>query len=318
VFATNRCASLAAKGLLASNAAEDRANEALGKLLDYGWHADSSFLQLLHANLFDSYSVTYANAYGRFNVKDRLCGFTFAATGADGSVVPYPEAAALASFATASGLPPSGGVGVVYDDSVGGPKHIDFAVSPSTQSMDRALDGFLCLRSLVTGNDPVTGAALSGDAADRSARVRAGILEVQRTGRLAQPTIILQGRADALLPINDTGRAYYALAQSTSSPAVRYYEVTNAQHLDALIGVHGVDERTVPLQVYFTRSLDLMYRHLTGKGELPASQVVRTLRRGVEGGAVPALTAGDMPPLAPIPDEGDAITFSDRTLHVPR
>jgi hydroxybutyrate-dimer hydrolase len=43
------------------------------------------------------------------------------------------------------------------------------------------------------------------------------------------------GRNDGVLPPNFTGRAYYGLNQTVegASSGLRYYEVTNAQHLDS-------------------------------------------------------------------------------------
>src|SRR6185436_20534087 len=99
---------------------------------------------------------------------------------------------------TANGTPAS----VVYNDSVGGAKAWQFAVSPSTGVADFGLDNALCQRALVTGVDPVSGAALTATSvptAAQSAAVRAGIAEVQLSGTLRnRPTIVVAGRSDAL------------------------------------------------------------------------------------------------------------------------
>ena len=55
------------------------------------------------------------------------------------------------SFATANGTSNGTPVSVVYNDSVGGAKSWQFAVSPSTGVADFGLDNALCQRALVTG-----------------------------------------------------------------------------------------------------------------------------------------------------------------------
>ncbi|MGA9521720.1 MAG: 3-hydroxybutyrate oligomer hydrolase family protein, partial [Myxococcaceae bacterium] len=292
-LATERCRALKDKGLLASASLEDQAEEALAKLIAYGWSAEGNVLQAVHTGAVNATAIGYVTSYGRFSVKDNLCGFSYAATNGSGDPVAAGGPALAAISATASGLPTAGNINIVYNDSVGGPKAINAATSPSTGLKDRALDGDLCLRSLVTGVDPVTGAALSGDALAKSNRVRAGIAEVRRTGNLAgRPTIIVQGRSDTFTPINHTGRAYYATNQVAEGSAsrLRLYEVLNAHHLDAFNGLPGYDTRLIPLQRYFVQALDLMYAHLTDNAPLPPSQLVRTVPRGGTAGSAPAIT----------------------------
>src|SRR5437868_14703990 len=76
----NRCAGLKAKGLLAATTQQAQSNEALQKLRDAGYEADSD---LLHSTHFSTYAtpavaLTYANAYARASVSDNLCGYSFA------------------------------------------------------------------------------------------------------------------------------------------------------------------------------------------------------------------------------------------------
>ncbi len=318
-LAGDRCRALKHKGLLTSASLEGQAEEALEKLIDYGWSAEGNVLQAVHTGAINATAIGYVTSYGRFSVKDNLCGFSYAATNASGEPVAAGPALAAIS-ATASGLPTAGGINIIYNDSVGGPKAISAATSPSTGLKDRALDGDLCLRSLVTGVDPVTGAALSGDALAKSNRVRAGIAEVRRTGNLAgRPAIIVQGRSDTFTPINHTGRAYYATNQVAEGSAskLRLYEVLNAHHLDAFNGVAGYDTRLVPLHRYLVQALDLMYAHLTDNAPLPPSQLVRTVPRGGTAGAAPAIAPSNVPPIASNPPGADTITFSGRVLQIP-
>lgn len=323
-FAQLRCGALAAKGLLTGSTLAEQADDALARMLAYGWGAESNFLHHSHFRFAtNSIAVTYTNTYGRFSVLDRLCGFSFANTDATGLVAPQNPVFQAGLFASGNGVPPTSGVNIVYDDSVGAPA-LDFvAVSPSTGQFDFALDGALCQRSLATGRDAVTGQPLQGAALEAARRVRQGVREVQLQGRLrGKPTLIVAGRNDALLPVNHTARAYYAATQQRGLRAgnVRYVEVTNAQHFDGFIAfgpLLGFDSRFVPLHVYFNRALDAMWAHLTQGAPLPPSQVVRTVPRGSVNGVAPALTAANVPPVAAAPAAGDAIVLDAGTLVIP-
>ncbi len=322
--AQNRCAALAARGLVAGATLAEQADDALARLRAYGWQPDSNFLQQSHFRFAtNSIAVTYTNAAGRFSVLDNLCGFSMANTDAAGNVIAQVPAAQAGIFATGNGVPPTTGVNIVYNDSVGGAKLDFLATSPSTGLPDFALDGALCQRALVTGRDPVTGARLAGEMKARSERVRAGIREVQLTGHLhGKPTLIVAGRNDALLPINHAARAYFARNQAGGDKAAntRYIEVTNAQHFDSFIALGaflGYDTRFIPLHVYFNRAMDAMWAHLRDGTPLPPSQVVRTVPRGGTSGAAPALAAANVPPIQADPAPGDRIGFAGTTLSIP-
>jgi hydroxybutyrate-dimer hydrolase len=313
-FALNRCASLKAKGLLTAATPAAQADEALAKLLGYGWEPDSNLLHASHAafEVAPAVTVTYANAYARASVKDHLCGYSFAFTTAAGAVVPIPATVLAQLFATGNGIPPTGGVQLINNHHPAGALRDLLSVSPSTGVPDFNLDGALCLRDLLEGGTPA------------AARLRAGVDEVRLTGDLhGLPAIIVHGRADALVPVNHTSRPYTALNKAVERGRSRlsYIEVTNAQHFDAFIGLPallgGYDTRFVPLHVYLFRALDAMYDHLRHHKPLPASQVVRTVPRGGTPGAAPPLTAAHVPPIAITPAPGDAITMVGSTLRVP-
>lgn len=321
--ANNRCASLKAKGLLTATTAEAQADEALQKMLQYGWQTESNFLQQSHFRFAtNSIAVTYVNTYGRFKVTDNICGFSFANTNATGDVIAQAANTQAGLFASGNGVPPTSGVNIVYNDSVGGAKLDFLATSPSTGSADFALDGALCLRSLVTGKDPVTGATLSGNLKAQSDRVIAGIQEVRLNANLrGKPVIVVAGRNDTLIPVNHAARAYVGrnLTQEAGSK-LRYYEVTNAQHFDTFIAfgaLLGYDSRFVPLHRYFNQGMDLMYAHLKNGTALPASQVVRTTPRASNTGATQAITAANVPPISTAPLPADQISFAGNTLSVP-
>jgi hydroxybutyrate-dimer hydrolase len=212
----------------------------------------------------------------------------------------------------------------VYNDSVGGAKSWSLAISPSSGTADLALDSALCQRALVTGVDPATGAALSTTSAPTKAQsdaVLAGVTDVLLNGNLhAKPTLMVAGRSDALLPVNNSERAYAAYNHliEGSASQLHYIEVTNAQHFDAFIPFSGFDTRYVPLHAYFMQAMNAMYAHLTTGAALPPSQVVRTSARGGVPGAAPAITALNVPAIAVAPAAADSIGFSGNSVAVPQ
>jgi hydroxybutyrate-dimer hydrolase len=324
-LATNRCAALRAAGVLTGDTSAAQAAEALSLLHDAGWEPDSDAIHASHYALATvPVAVTYASAYGRFGVEETICGFSFAATdpAAASPTFGKPVAAAAAalagSFASSNGIPPTSTVNLVQDRAQNGPILDALAVSRTSGSADLDADGALCLRALAAG------AAGSGATADEAQRVQTGIAEVLREANLrGKPAILVQGRSDALVPVNHASRAFIAqnhLAEGAKSQA-RYLEVTNAQHFDAFIdnpALPGYDARFVPLHRYFVQAMDLMYAHLRDGAPLPDSQVVRTTPRGGTPGAAPALTAANVPPAPTTAAAGDRIAFDGDALVIPQ
>lgn len=323
--ATARCDSLAAKGLVNGADTAARALDALAKLRAYGWTPDNDTMHNAHYALGNGpiLSAMYPVSYGRFPVEANVCNTSFAAVNATGSPVAVPPAALAQSFAIANGTSNGTPVSVVYNDSVGGAKAWQFAVSPSTGMADFGLDNALCQRALVTGTDPVSGAALTASSTPTKAQsdaVKAGIAEVVLNGNLrGKPTLIVSGRSDALVPVNNNARAYtaYNRVVEGASSKLRYIEVVNAQHFDAFLPFGGFDTRFVPLHTYFNQAMDAMYAHLKNGAALPASQVVRTTPRGGVPGAAPALTAANVPPFVNAPAAANQIGFEGTALNVP-
>jgi hydroxybutyrate-dimer hydrolase len=308
----DRCAALRAAGLLRTNTLAEQAAEAQARINEYGFLPEQNLIQpaLWFSYVPQSISVTYANSYGRFSVLDNLCGFSFAAVDAARRPAPLAPAAAATLFGTSNGIPPTSGISLINN----GANLEDRASSP-----DQNLAGALCLRSLVTGQDAATGTALIGDSAQRAQRVQQGVSEVLASGDLhGVPAIIVTGRNDNILPPNFTSRPYFGLNKGTEGQrsGLRYYEVTNAQHLDSLNALAGFDNTMVPLHRYFIQAMDLMYAHLRDRAPLPESQVVRTTPRGGAPGAAPPLTAANVPPIAANPG-ANAITFTGRSVNIP-
>jgi hydroxybutyrate-dimer hydrolase len=310
--ATNRCASLKAKGVLGSATTADQANEALDLLLDYGWDPETTLLHASHYALATpAIAMTYANSYSRASVSENLCGFSFA--GVDGAGKPAPLAAtALAQiFGNGNGVPPTAGIQIINNLSVGGPVRDALSTSPSTGLTDYNVDGALCQRNLWTGSDAA------------ATNLKAGVNATLRNANLrGKPAIIVHGRSDTLVPPAFSSRPYFGQNRITEGAASRltYVEVTNAQHFDAFIdnaALPGYDALFVPLHYYFNQALDLMYAHLTAGGPLPPPQVVRTVPRGGTPGAAPPITAANVPPILANPGSANQITFADNTVTIP-
>lgn len=325
-LATNRCAALAARGLVTGATTADRAADALARLRAYGYGAENDTMHNAHYGLGNAAIITmmYANAYGRFSVADNVCGLSVAATSATtGEVVPVVANTKAASFALGNGTANGSPASVVYNNSVGGARQWSFGVSPTSGTADLSLDSALCLRALALGADPATGAALTDGTTPtlaQSQAVRAGVNDVLLNGKLrGKPVMMVGGRSDALIPVNHSERAYAAFnrLQEGEGSQLRYIEVTNAQHFDGFLGLAGFDTRFVPLHVYFNAAMDAMYARLKNGTALPPSQVVRAVPRGGTPASAPALTAANIPAISTAPAAADAIGFSGSSINVP-
>ena len=325
--ATARCTGLAAKGLVTGADTAARSLDALNKLRAFGWTPDNDQMHNAHYGLGNApiLSAMYPTMYGRFAVTDNVCNASFAQVDATGAPVAVSAATKAQSFAVANGTANGTPATTVYNDSVGGARSWQLATSTSTGAQDFGLDNALCQRALVTGVDEA-GAALTAVAsstrptAAQSAAVRAGIAEVLLNGNLrAKPTLIVAGRSDALVPVNNNARAYVAYNRVVEGSAskVGYIEVANAQHFDTFIPFSGFDTRFVPLHLYFIRALDAMYAHLKSGTALPPSQLVRTTPRGGIPGAAPAIAAANVPPISAAPLVADQIGFAGTSVNVP-
>lgn len=310
--ALNRCQSLANAGLVTGADGASRAADALQKLHDAGWESDSDALHpsLALFEVASAVSVTFANALARAAVADRLCGYSFAATG---TAVLTPATIAPATlnvlYSTGNGVPPAAGVQLINDNNPGGPLRDLYSRSPGTSLADANLDGARCLRALLTG------------AGTQAQALQAGLAQTLRSGDLhGKPAIIVHGRSDALLPVNHTSRPYlgYNRLKEGSASNLSYMEVTNGQHFDSFIGaVAGYDNRYIPLHVYLNRALDAVYANLTTGTALPPSQVVRTIARGGILSPAPTILPTNLPPFAATPANADRITVIGSTVEVP-
>ncbi|MCA3189780.1 D-(-)-3-hydroxybutyrate oligomer hydrolase [Cupriavidus sp.] len=310
----NRCTSLGDKGKVTGATASDQAVSALNALHAAGWETESDELHasLSFLEVASSISVTYANAYSRASVTDRLCNYSFAPFVANTSITPVaiPAAALAGMFSTGNGIPPTSPVTIMNDANPTGAGPVrDYAsASPSTNRTDANLDGALCLRALLD---------------NRNTALTTGIAQTYRNGNLrGKPAMIVHGRSDGLLPVNHTSRPYLGLNKSVEGSASKlsYIEVTNGQHFDGFIdSVAGYGARFIPMHVYVNRALDAVYANLKSGTALPPSQVVRTTPRagGLTDIVAPQILPSNVPPIAATPAAGDKISVSGTTVDVP-
>jgi hydroxybutyrate-dimer hydrolase len=319
-LAANACQSLREAGLLNANNAAAQARQAQKAINDYGILEEQNVVQPAQwlFSVPQSISVTYANSYSRSSVLDGLCGYSFAATAAAPPFEPVALAAGASAvlFASANGIPPTGGVNLVNDRAVGGPARNDVSVSPVFNRLDQNVAGALCLRFLETGTGPafVTADPVAAAARDR---LQEGVQEILATADLhGIPTLIVHGRNDGVLPPNHTSRPYYWMVaeEKGQADAIRYYEVLNAQHLDTFNGFPDFAARFIPLHYYFIQALDLLYDHLTTGAPLPPSQLVHTTPRGT---AADPIGLANVPPIASAPAKADLISTDPRSLRIP-
>ncbi len=311
-IAANRCSALKANGLITGITSAEQAASAMAALVAAGWQPESNDLQASHYSFATlPVTLTYANAYGRFSVKDNLCDYSYTATGAAASATPNApvpaSAAALAtSFGASNGVPPTVGINIVNNASVGGPL-LDAASLSTGGVQDYNIAGALCLRELAIGSSA------------NAVRLQQGVKQVLRSANLqGKPALIVHGRADTLVPVAFTSRPYFGLNKIVegANSKLSYIEVANSQHFDAFLGFPGYNARLVPLHRYFIQAMDMMYANLKTGAALPQSQVVRAVPRGLTGAVANPITAANVPPIKTVPALADQITFANNVVTI--
>ncbi|RDZ28773.1 3-hydroxybutyrate oligomer hydrolase family protein [Lysobacter silvisoli] len=253
---TQRCASLKAAGLVEGDDAAAQARSAHARLQAQGWTDEALRAGALSVgfDLWRAVAVTYASAYGRYRVGEHPCGYGFSALNPDFS----PRAASVAEraawWADGSGIPPGAGVGIV-----------DARAQPGA---DPAFVGLQCLRALWQGQGIDAERVRKGVAETRAGLPRAGL-----------PVLVIHGRDDGLVPPAFSSAPYVRQAQAAGRE-VRYWQVRNAQHFDAFLGLPDYGARYVPLLPYVYEALDRVSAHLDSGAPLPADATVQTVPRG--------------------------------------
>ncbi|BDU16201.1 3-hydroxybutyrate oligomer hydrolase family protein [Lysobacter auxotrophicus] len=249
---TQRCAALKAAGVIDGADTAAQARSAYEAMKSSGWTDQALRAGALSVgfDLWRAVAVTYASAYGRYGFDEMPCGNRYSALGTDFTPRPAMAAERAAWWSDASGIPPGAGVHIVE-------------ANPTAP-----LVTLQCLRDLWTG-----------EGAD-AARVKQGVAET-RAGlpREGLPVVVIHGTDDGLIPPAFSSAPYVRAAQ-TAGRDVRYWQVRNAQHFDAFLGLPDYGARYLPLLPYVYQALDRVSAHLDGHGALPADAVIETTPRG--------------------------------------
>ena len=310
------CGALAAAGLLPQATLPEQAAYAREQLLAGG--ARSEALELGGFNvggfMWSGMSYAYSMAYARLLPGEMPFGVRFAATDAAGQPRALRGDELARAWCDASGLAPTLGINALAPGTDGSGEVNVNGGSVELALRFRALATGGQLPATNTGTSTANGATPVGVAGLLGARVQQGLQAATMSGRLDnRPVAIVHGRADALIQVNHSSRAYYALARSQGATGLRYYEVQHAQHFDGYLGLSGMGERYVPLNAWLERALTLVEANLQQGQALPASQVVRSSPRGA---GLPALTEAHLGRLAADPG-ADAVLFDGVRLTVP-
>ncbi|GAB2618140.1 3-hydroxybutyrate oligomer hydrolase family protein [Novilysobacter erysipheiresistens] len=252
--AAAHCAKLAEGGLVTGSTLEEQQRSAYDTLHANGWTDEALRAGSISVafDLWRAVAVTYASAYGRYGEGEHPCGYSFSAQDKDGAPRAATAVERVAWSADGGGIPPGAGVGII---------------APAADA-NAPLGELQCLRAL-----------WDGEGADAE-RVRAGIAEIRADlPREDLPIMVIHGLDDGLIPPAFSSAPYVAAAQAAGRD-VRYWQVRNAQHFDAFLGLPAYGAQYVPLLPYVYEALDRTWAHLRDGTPLPADTVIETTSRG--------------------------------------
>jgi len=281
-------AELAERGFVAGESPPARARDARQQLVAAGElrEALDGGIANVSFGLWPALAESYASAYARLGPEASPCGMSYVPVdaGFQARALGGEELARLAADST--GVPPTAGIQIV--DGAG--RFASFG----------SIEHLLCLREF-----------------SRSAELRAGIQASQSAAQSGdKPVIVLHGRRDALIPVNFSSRAWYALYRLRGGRSAHYYEIEHGHHFDAFNALPGWGERFVPMQPQLLAAMQLMDAHLRQGRRLPPSQVVRSHTRRLIDGQPEPVTAEHLGRIVDDP-AADAIRFRRKTLEVP-
>jgi hydroxybutyrate-dimer hydrolase len=303
------CRDLQARGLLPAGDVATAANAAREKLRSAGILDEGLRLGAFNvaASLWPALTATYSWSYARRAPWDPPCGVSFAAVDATGRPRALTDEESVRLFADGSGIPPTGGAMLVAKGADGERRFAN----------DASVDLAICYapdRVLAETNRAALNLPTERDALIE--RIHAGQQEIVMSAHPGnRPVIMLHGRADGLIPVNHSSRAYYAVNQRDRGDRdeLRYYELQHGQHFDAFLALPGFAEHYVPMQAWMSRAFDAMFARLTQGRALPPSQVLRSTPRASAAARIEDANLGQLRD-----DPGaDAIRFERGVLHVP-
>lgn len=248
-----KCAELAKRGVLTGDTLQAQQHDALAKLHATGWTDAALRAGAISVgfDLWRAVTVGYASAYGRYTHSAHPCGYHYAAMNPDFSVRAATAAERTAWWSDASGIPPGNGVNIIDPQPI----------------TDMGLTGLQCLRALWTQ-----------DSADAQ-RVKKGIEETRsQLPRAGLPVVVVHGTDDGLVPQAFSSLPYVAMAKAAGRD-VRYWQVRNAQHFDAFLGLPHMAAAYLPLLPYVYEALSRVDAYLDQQGALPSDATINTVPR---------------------------------------
>ena len=248
-----RCEALAAAGLIEGADTDAQARDAHARMRASGWTEEALRAGALSVgfDLWRAVAVTYASGYGRYGPGEHPCSFGFAMQTAEGATRAATVQERAAWWSDASGIPPGAGVGIIDEIA----------------RIDPGASRLRCLRNLWSG------ASVDAD------RVRKGIAET-RAGppRAGLPVTVIHGVDDGLIPMAFTSAPYVAHARAAGRD-VGFWQVRNAQHFDAFLGLPDYGARYLPMLPYIYAALDRTLASLEGNGQRPEDAIIQTVAR---------------------------------------
>ncbi len=249
------CVSLHAKGVIDSDDLVAQAHDAYQRMRASGWSDASLRAGALSVefDLWRAIAVTYASSYGRYAAGEHPCGYRFSAQHSDGISRAATLHERVAWWSDASGIPPGAGVEIIED----------------LAGIDSTIAGLRALRQL-WDND-------SSDAL----RVRKGVAQAcAELPRAGLPMIVIHGIDDGLIPMAFTSTPYVTHARAGGCNSMRFWQVKNAQHFDAFLGLQAYGAQYLPLLPYVYAALDRVLAHLEEDAALPSDLIIETIPRG--------------------------------------
>jgi len=262
-----RCATLAAEGLIGGATPAEQAQSAYDLMRAQGWSDAALRAGALSAGfeLWRSVAVTYASAYGRFGVGEHPCGFNFGARTAleelQHRAAPGTAPARRSFNADERASWWSEGNGIAPDASVG-----IFDPHLHLQPPDLTWRGLQCLRALWTGDDANARRVKAGIDAIRAALPREGL-----------PVLVVHGLDDGLIPVAFSSAPYVAAARAAGRE-VHYWQIANVQHFDGFLVLPDYAARYRPLLPHLYAALDRVSEHLDTGAALADATFDATVR----------------------------------------
>lgn len=286
------CEQLMKSHLLKAKNLDEAASSAQATLLKAGLSVESLWLGPIYTamGLWPALEATYPSSYARLKLFDDPCGAAFEVPVS--SPITTNGLTQLAKiWPLSSGIPPT--AGVVISPYI----PLNKTIKP-LQSFNQTLATSLCYFAWLKSDHQKILGLEKQLSSQHHHQLEQGIAETYATANLqGKPAIIVHGRSDRLIQVNHSSRPYFWLNKTSADKhsQLRYIEITNAQHFDALLPYPPFNSQLIPLHVYFEKALDAIYQNQTNQTPLPDSVVVKTQKRSTTNDRLEPLSESHLP-----------------------